>query len=279
MFPASCKCRSWEVFSPPYEAHFTFPPSTKSCFLAVASSYPTPATWIAHVHPQVFVTLLPSEPIYLPQIVTPLEPTRGRTFLRLSGPLPPVVATSLNAPKLVSNSKCSRGTPTSRLMTGAIAAPDTWMSQIPWLSLFFPPQWGKKTTLCTCLLSPRPVSDTSSGCLCCIFLSINVWWASLIVCALCTSPSGAADMPLPETPPPATEIVSTWNAPVAVPYYVLPLGRPASGIFVIGFNTSNVDVLLYSVLAYGNISICIYLGYWVGAYVRLLIFFPFFVTH
>ena len=49
-------------------------------------------------------------------------------------------------------------------------------------------------------------------------------------------------------------------------------------LFVIGFNPSNIYVLLYSAPTYGDISTCRYLGYWIRACVRLLILIRFFVA-
>ena len=43
-------------------------------------------------------------------------------------------------------------------------------------------------------------------------------------------------------------------------------------LFVIGFNPSNVYLIFYGTMTYGDISICSYLGYWIGAYVRFLLF-------
>ena len=50
-------------------------------------------------------------------------------------------------------------------------------------------------------------------------------------------------------------------------------------LFTIWFNASNVNDILYGTPTYGKISICSYLGYWIGSYKRLLVFILFFVTH
>ena len=47
-------------------------------------------------------------------------------------------------------------------------------------------------------------------------------------------------------------------------------------LFVIGFNPYHVYALLYSIPTYGDISICSYLGCWIGSNVSILTFFEFF---
>ena len=50
-------------------------------------------------------------------------------------------------------------------------------------------------------------------------------------------------------------------------------------LFVIGFNPYNIYTIFYYAPMHGDISICTYLGYWVGAYVWPLICVFLFVTH
>ena len=46
-----------------------------------------------------------------------------------------------------------------------------------------------------------------------------------------------------------------------------------------GFNPYNFYVILYGTPTYGDVSVCAYMGYWLGAYVRILVFVFFLVTH
>ena len=43
-----------------------------------------------------------------------------------------------------------------------------------------------------------------------------------------------------------------------------------------GFNPYNVDTILYGAPIYSDIYICPHLGYWIGAYIKLLTFVWFF---
>ena len=98
--PSSSQCIPGEVFSLSPGAPSTTPPFIKYEPLASEPPSLSPAAKNPRVPPQVFPASLPSKPRFQYQRRAPPVPPLGRNFMRLSGPLPPSSATSLNDPKL-----------------------------------------------------------------------------------------------------------------------------------------------------------------------------------